>query len=269
MEGMPVAADGDDAVRVLGEVFGYPSFRGLQEEVVRHVISGGDALVLMPTGGGKSLCYQIPAIVRPGLGVVVSPLIALMKDQVDALRQAGVRAAFLNSSLSSGGRRLSVERRTSTAAARLDLLYVAPERADDGAVPRHARRRTGLALVRHRRGAVACSPSGADDFRPRPSAGCRCCTTAFPTCPRMALTATADGHEPAPTSSSGSARRPTAHIFAAELRPAQYPLHDPCITKADAKAQLARLPQGQASSATRASSIACRAAASVDERAAP
>ena len=100
MEGMPVAADLDDAVRVLREVFGYPAFRGQQEEIIRHVIAGGDALVLMPTGGGKSLCYQIPALVRPGLGVVVSPLIALMKDQVDALRQAGVRAAYLNSTLS-------------------------------------------------------------------------------------------------------------------------------------------------------------------------
>src|SRR5580658_5761704 len=89
----------DRAADVLRNVFGYESFRGLQEQVIGHVLAGGDALVLMPTGGGKSLCYQIPALVRPGLGVVVSPLIALMKDQVDALRQLGVRAAYLNSSL--------------------------------------------------------------------------------------------------------------------------------------------------------------------------
>src|ERR1035437_7853575 len=87
------------ALDILRRVFGYPAFRGHQAEVVDHVSNGGDALVLMPTGGGKSLCFQIPALLRPGVGVVVSPLIALMKDKVDALLQAGVRAAFLNSSL--------------------------------------------------------------------------------------------------------------------------------------------------------------------------
>ncbi|HEX4723329.1 MAG TPA: DEAD/DEAH box helicase, partial [Pseudonocardiaceae bacterium] len=87
-----------EALRVLRKVFGYESFRGPQQEVVDHVIAGGDALVLMPTGGGKSLCYQIPALVRDGVGVVISPLIALMQDQVDALRTLGVRAGFLNSS---------------------------------------------------------------------------------------------------------------------------------------------------------------------------
>ena len=85
---------------VLRRVFGYASFRGQQQEIIEHVVAGGDAIVLMPTGSGKSLCYQLPALLRPGLGVVVSPLIALMKDQVDALRQAGVRAATLNSALS-------------------------------------------------------------------------------------------------------------------------------------------------------------------------
>ena len=87
-----------DSLDILRRVFGYPSFRGPQEEIIDHLTGGGDALVLMPTGGGKSLCYQIPSILRPGVGVVVSPLIALMQDQVDALLQAGVRAAFLNSS---------------------------------------------------------------------------------------------------------------------------------------------------------------------------
>src|ERR671916_497071 len=94
--------DDSDALRVLHRVFGYQSFRGQQQEIIEHVVAGGDALVLMPTGGGKSLCYQIPALARAGLGLVVSPLIALMKDQVDALRQAGVRAAALNSSLAPG-----------------------------------------------------------------------------------------------------------------------------------------------------------------------
>src|SRR5947209_9866727 len=110
---------------VLQRVFGYASFRGQQQEIVEHVIAGGDAIVLMPTGGGKSLCYQIPALVRPGLGVVVSPLIALMKDQVDALRQAGVRAAALNSSLPPGEAG-EIERQVR--AGELDLVYVAPER---------------------------------------------------------------------------------------------------------------------------------------------
>ena len=87
----------DGALDMLRRVFGYDSFRGAQQEIIEHVIAGGDALVLMPTGGGKSLCYQIPALVRRGTGVVISPLIALMQDQVDAMRALGVRAGFLNS----------------------------------------------------------------------------------------------------------------------------------------------------------------------------
>ncbi len=110
---------------VLQQVFGYPSFRGEQAAVVEHVVAGGDAVVLMPTGGGKSLCYQVPALVRPGTGVVVSPLIALMQDQVDALEALGVRAAYLNSS-QDGGQRREVER--ALLAGELDLLYLAPER---------------------------------------------------------------------------------------------------------------------------------------------
>src|SRR4051812_48011132 len=88
-----------DPADVLRDVFGHAAFRGEQEQVIRHVTSGGDAVVLFPTGAGKSACYQIPAICRPGVGIVVSPLIALMRDQVEALRQAGVSAAALNSSL--------------------------------------------------------------------------------------------------------------------------------------------------------------------------
>src|SRR5690606_21414516 len=92
-------APGRDPLAVLREVFGFPGIRGEQAAIVAHLVAGGDALVLMPTGGGKSLCYQLPALLRPGTGIVVSPLIALMQDQVDALRQLGVRAACLNSSL--------------------------------------------------------------------------------------------------------------------------------------------------------------------------
>src|SRR3954449_12900284 len=95
-----------EALQVLRRVFGYDTFRGSQQEIIEHVIGGGDALVLMPTGGGKSLCYQIPALVRDGVGVVVSPLIALMQDQVDALTALGVRAGFLNSSQQPEARRV-------------------------------------------------------------------------------------------------------------------------------------------------------------------
>jgi len=113
------------AATVLHRVFGFDSFRGRQEEIISHVIGGGDALVLMPTGGGKSLCYQIPALVRPGTGVVISPLIALMQDQVQALRQLGIRADFLNSTQDPGTRHV-VEQQFK--AGELDLLYLAPER---------------------------------------------------------------------------------------------------------------------------------------------
>ena len=115
----------DEASRILREVFGYPQFRGEQREIITHLIAGGDALVLMPTGGGKSLCYQIPALGRDGMGVVVSPLIALMQDQVAALREAGVRAAALNSAMSWPEVQ---ETERLARAGQLDLLYVAPER---------------------------------------------------------------------------------------------------------------------------------------------
>ncbi len=129
---MPHSPEEDDTggeertpLGVLREVFGFDGFRGQQLAIIEHAIAGGDAVVLMPTGGGKSLCYQVPALVRAGLGVVVSPLIALMKDQVDALRQAGVRAAALNSRLSPG-ETAEIERAARDGA--LDLLYVSPER---------------------------------------------------------------------------------------------------------------------------------------------
>ncbi|MFG2095337.1 DNA helicase RecQ [Streptomyces sp. NPDC048612] len=119
------ASDASEAVQVLRRVFGYDAFRGSQQEIIEHVIGGGDAVVLMPTGGGKSLCYQIPSLVRGGVGVVISPLIALMQDQVDALRALGVRAGFLNSTQDLEERRL-VE--AEFLSGELDLLYLAPER---------------------------------------------------------------------------------------------------------------------------------------------
>ena len=113
------------ALHLLQSVFGYPAFRGSQAEIVQLVACGGDALVLMPTGGGKSLCYQIPSLLRHGCGIVISPLIALMQDQVDALGELGVRAAFLNSS-QSFDESMRVER--ALRQGELDLLYIAPER---------------------------------------------------------------------------------------------------------------------------------------------
>ncbi len=113
------------AQQILRDVFGFAAFRGEQQAVVEHLLAGGDALVLMPTGGGKSLCYQLPALLRPGVGIVVSPLIALMQDQVDALKQLGVRAALLNSSLDANAAR---EVQGRLLRGELDLLYVAPER---------------------------------------------------------------------------------------------------------------------------------------------
>ena len=109
---------------ILHQVFGYPAFRGLQHDIIEHVAGGGNALVLMPTGGGKSLCYQIPALMREGVGIVVSPLIALMQDQVAALRELGVAAAYLNSSLSAA-EAADIERQLRQG--ELKLLYVAPE----------------------------------------------------------------------------------------------------------------------------------------------
>jgi ATP-dependent DNA helicase RecQ len=117
--------EGADALEVLTSVFGYSSFRAVQEEVIHRLADGGDALLVMPTGGGKSLCYQIPSLIRPGVGIVVSPLIALMQDQVAALRQLGVRAEFLNSSL---GRAEQGQVQARLARGETDMLYVAPER---------------------------------------------------------------------------------------------------------------------------------------------
>ncbi|MCX7189276.1 MAG: DEAD/DEAH box helicase, partial [Methylotenera sp.] len=113
------------ALQTLHDVFGYATFKGEQEAVVAHVTAGGDALVLMPTGGGKSLCYQLPALLREGVGIVVSPLIALMQDQVDALKQLGVRAAFLNSSQDVDEAR---EITAQLMRGHLQIVYVAPER---------------------------------------------------------------------------------------------------------------------------------------------
>ncbi len=173
------------AQSVLEHVFGYRSFRGSQQAIVEHLVAGGDALVLMPTGGGKSLCYQIPAIVREGVGVVVSPLIALMQDQVDALRLAGVRAAFLNSTLDARSAR-EVERDFATGA--LDLLYVAPERLlTDRFLDLASRASIALFAIDE----AHCVSQWGHDFRPE-YIRLSVLHERFPQVPRIALTATAD-----------------------------------------------------------------------------
>ncbi|MFE5516144.1 DNA helicase RecQ [Streptomyces virginiae] len=173
-----------DALQVLHRVFGYSSFRGEQEEIIEQVVGGGDALVLMPTGGGKSLCYQIPALVREGTGVVISPLIALMQDQVNALTALGVRAGFLNSTQDTYERQ-AVEQ--SFLAGELDLLYLAPERL-----------RTESAQRLLDRGKVSvfaideahCVAQWGHDFRPDYLA-LSMLHERWPKVPRIALTATA------------------------------------------------------------------------------
>jgi ATP-dependent DNA helicase RecQ len=169
---------------VLNQVFGYPDFRGRQQEIIEHVVDGGDALVLMPTGGGKSLCYQIPAMVRDGAGVVISPLIALMQDQVDALRTAGVRAGFLNSSQDLDERRL-VEQEF--VAGELDLLYVAPEGLSVPATQRLLDRgKIALFAIDE----AHCVSQWGHDFRPD-YLGLSMLHERWPDVPRIALTATA------------------------------------------------------------------------------
>ena len=178
-----------EANQILRSVFGHATFRGEQQAIVEHVARGGDALVLMPTGGGKSLCYQIPALLRRGVGIVVSPLIALMQNQVDALRQLGVKSAFLNSSLN-GKEAQDVQEKLLRGG--LDLLYVAPERL---LMPsflnllEKIQLSSGLALFAIDE--AHCVSQWGHDFRPEYRA-LTVLHERFPAVPRIALTATAD-----------------------------------------------------------------------------
>ncbi|MEQ9348813.1 MAG: DNA helicase RecQ [Thalassospira sp.] len=172
-------------IDVLRDVFGYDSFRGQQAEIIDHVIAGNDALVLMPTGGGKSLCYQVPALCRPGTAVVVSPLIALMKDQVDALNQLGVKAAFINSTLAPDAAR-EIEARAIDGD--IDLLYVAPERF---ATDRFLNLLDRISISLFAIDEAHCVSQWGHDFRPE-YRRLDLLPTRFAHVPRIALTATAD-----------------------------------------------------------------------------
>jgi ATP-dependent DNA helicase RecQ len=174
-----------DKIDALHTVFGLPAFRGAQEEVIDRVIAGGDAIVLMPTGGGKSLCYQLPSLCRPGVGIVVSPLIALMRNQVAAMRQLGISAAALNSSM---GMAEKVEVYGQLRAGALDLLYVAPERL---MMPDLIETLQGVEIALVAIDEAHCVSQWGHDFRPE-YLQLGALAGLFPGVPRIALTATAD-----------------------------------------------------------------------------
>ncbi|MGH3765514.1 MAG: DNA helicase RecQ [Pseudonocardiaceae bacterium] len=255
---MALRATGQDvseALQVLRRVFGYDSFRGAQQEVIDHVTAGGDALVLMPTGGGKSLCYQIPALVRPGVGVVISPLIALMQDQVDALTALGVRAGFLNSTQDAATRR-AVE--SAFLAGQLDLLYLAPERL---------RLDSTLSLLE--RGTISlfaideahCVAQWGHDFRPD-YLGLSALHELWPSVPRIALTATATKATHAEIASRLNLTG-ARHFVASFDRPnIQYRI----VSKAEPKRQLLELLRTE--HAGDAGIVYCLSRASVDKTAA-
>lgn len=224
--GTPAGSD-SEALATLHRVFGYDAFRGAQEEIIEHVVAGGDAVVLMPTGGGKSLCYQIPSLVRPGTGIVVSPLIALMQDQVDALRALGVRAGFMNSTQDFDERRV-VE--AEFLAGELDLLYLAPERLRlDATQDLLSRGKIAVFAIDE----AHCVSQWGHDFRPD-YLTLSVLGERWPDVPRIALTATATRatHEEI----TQRLNMPTARHFVASFdRPnIQYRI----VPKADPKKQL-------------------------------
>jgi ATP-dependent DNA helicase RecQ len=246
---------GDTELHLLNTVFGHPAFRGAQREIVSHVAAGGDALVLMPTGAGKSLCYQLPALLRAGTALVVSPLIALMQDQVAALKQLGVRAAFLNSTLDAQ-EVYATER--ALRQGELDLLYVAPERL---VMPRMLEALAQAKIALFAIDEAHCVSQWGHDFRPE-YLQLSLLHERFPEVPRIALTATAD-----PQTRAEIIRRlmlEDARVFISSFdRPnIRYAIVD----KEEARAQLLRFIQEQ--HAGEAGIVYCLSRKKVDETAA-
>jgi len=224
----------DRALATLRKTFGHPDFRGPQREIVEHVTAGGDALVLMPTGGGKSLCYQVPALLRPGTAVVVSPLIALMQDQVAALRQLGVRAEFLNSTLSMDAAR-AVEDDFVTG--ELDLLYVAPERLTTSrCLDLIARARVALFAIDE----AHCVSQWGHDFRPE-YLQLSILHERHAEIPRIALTATADPQTRAEIIERLALADARVFVSSFDRPNIRYTIVD----KADARTQLLRFIRGE------------------------
>ncbi len=230
-ESVPIAMS--DPVTVLNEVYGYPSFRGSQADIIDAAVAGRDCLVLMPTGGGKSLCYQIPSLVRPGVGLVVSPLIALMKDQVAALKQLGIAAAYLNSTLDAAEQRLVLEQLHQ---GELKLLYVAPERLlKPGTLDRLSQLEIALIAIDE----AHCVSQWGHDFRPD-YLSLNQLAERFPGVPRMALTATADG----PTREE-MVQRLALHQPASFISPFDRPnIRYSVQPKSDGRRQLSRFLEG-------------------------
>jgi ATP-dependent DNA helicase RecQ len=252
---LPLPNNPARALEVLRDVFGYPAFRHAQANVVDHVVAGGDALVLMPTGGGKSLCYQIPALVRAGTGIVISPLIALMQDQVAALTQLGVRAAFLNSSQDAATAR-GVER--ALAAGELDLLYVAPERlTTERCLAQLSAARIALFAIDE----AHCVSQWGHDFRPE-YLQLSLLHERFPDIPRIALTATADPQTRAEIIARLALDEARVFVSSFDRPNIRYTIVD----KDDARAQLLAFINGE--HAGEAGIVYCLSRRKVDETAA-
>jgi ATP-dependent DNA helicase RecQ len=233
-----VLAPPADPHAVLRQVFGFPAFRGLQEAAVRCVLEGGDALVLMPTGGGKSVCYQLPALCRPGLGVVVSPLIALMDDQVAAMRQLGIAAAALHSELEAPEARDTAR---SLVEGELKILYVSPERL---LLPATLERLGRLKLALFAIDEAHCVSAWGHEFRPEYRA-LACLAERFPGVPRVALTATADARTRRDIMASLNMQQ--AAVFAASFHRTN--LHIAATPKSAEQAQLLAFLQAHAGAA--------------------
>ena len=228
------SAEKDPALLILRRYFGYTTFRGFQKEIIDHLLAGQSAIALMPTGGGKSLCYQIPAILRPGVGIVISPLIALMQDQVNALWQNGIRAAFINSTLSSSQAGSVFQQARN---GELDLLYMAPERLlMDASLAFLAQIPLALFAIDE----AHCVSQWGHDFRPG-YLGLAVLNERFPHIPRIALTATAN--KPTRADIIKHLRMEDAHLFVAGFdRPN---IHYTVVSKNEAKNQLKRFLEAE------------------------